>query len=75
MVVVLSLVFYGAIGLVEINHLWRMGDRKKIILYVLLLGAALTLSILMGLGIKPYSPSDAIQDVVKALIGVFKGGK
>lgn len=75
MAVILSLLLYGAVGFIEVNHLLHLGGRKKIIIYVLMLGAALTLSVLLGLGIKPYSPSDLIQDVVGALTAGLKGGK
>lgn len=66
---VLVILAYILIGVIEITPLIKSNQKKELVLYSFLFGAAFILSFLLSLGVEIPSPADYIQKVVEAVIG------
>ncbi len=66
---VLVILVYILIGIIEIVPLIKNNQKKELILYSFLFGAAFILSLLLSLGVDIPSPADYIQKAVEAIIG------
>lgn len=66
---VLILMLYGGIALIEIPPLRKQKDKRKLILYTVLLAFSASISVLIGIGIELPSPSDPIKHIVTSIFG------
>jgi uncharacterized membrane protein YwzB len=65
----LIILIYFIIAFIDMMPLYKKKQKKELLVYMVLLSVALTLSLLLSFGVEILSTSKAIEKIVKLMLG------